>query len=139
MKIEESFGVIPLKKRNKEWYVFLVHHQKGFWAFPKGHAELQETSQEAAARELKEETNLEIVDWLDFPPFVEKYWFTHQGEKVSKTVTYFGALVKGKVIIQLEELAGGQWIKLEKASLLITYPESREVCKQLISFLSSIH
>ena len=91
---DESFGVIPLRKGQKHWEVFLIQHNRsGYWGFPKGHAEEGETPQEAAFRELKEETNLELVHLLQKEPLMEQYTFMMDGLRVFKRVSYFIAEV----------------------------------------------
>ena len=57
---DASFGVIPFKKIKGVWHVFLICHHDGHWGFPKGHPEGEETSIQAAERELFEETGLKI-------------------------------------------------------------------------------
>ncbi len=65
MEKDESFGIVPLRRNANAWQVFLIQHKHGrHWGFPKGHAESGEMPEDAAARELKEETNLEITAFL---------------------------------------------------------------------------
>ena len=55
--------------------ILMVHptNQKDFWDFPKGRRELEETSQEAAIREVKEETSIcineddKLIDFGEHP------------------------------------------------------------------------
>ena len=55
-------GVLPIKSGN----VFLLRRgiqpRLGAWTFPSGFMELNETAEEAAVRETKEETNLEVAN-----------------------------------------------------------------------------
>ncbi len=125
------YGVIPL--RGKE--VFLVRHQKGHWAFPKGHADDGEEPLQTALRELKEETGLAIKQLLE-PTFVERYDYEESGALYHKTVTYFLAEVEGEPTLQEAEIAEGQWLSLEDAKKVATYPETQKVCQELMKFLS---
>jgi bis(5'-nucleosidyl)-tetraphosphatase len=134
IKKEHSYGVIPLKKE-KGWKTLLVKHGAGHWAFPKGHPEGGEKPLETAARELKEETALEIVTFLPLPPFEEHYFFTAQGQKIEKWVTYFAAVVKGEVILQDSELEEYKWVTLSEAVKLITFAEGKRIGEKLKQYL----
>ncbi len=135
VKRETSYGVIPLQRRGRGWRVLMVFHEKGFWAFPKGHADRGEEGQCAAERELREETGLLIDRYLDIPPFEEHYFFRHQGTVISKTVFYWVALVKGRIQLQESEIADSRWVALKKADELATFPQAKELCRQLQSFM----
>lgn len=139
MKYEESFGIIPLRKHEGAWEVFLIQHNKGhYWGFPKGHAEDDETPIEAAFRELKEETNLEPVDCLRIDPFIEHYQFSIKGERISKRVSYFAAEVTGDVILQSIEIQNGIWVPFEQALEKITHTEGKSILCQVATILPKI-
>lgn len=132
MKKEESFGVIPLSKQNGRWLVFLIQHAKGrYWGFPKGHGEEGETPQESAIRELKEETNLDLVHFIDTPPIVEEYWFQLKGERVHKRVVYFVAIVEGTISLQKEEIQDGAWVGFPETFDIATHPEAKTILNQV--------
>lgn len=133
---ENSFGVIPLKyTKSHGWEMLLIQHHAGHWAFPKGHADGNETPQEAASRELSEETGLSIKRFLSETPLEEHYFFTFQGQKISKTVQYFIAEVTGRVKIQEAEIKDSHWFPLEKVMEHITFPEGKRLCHQVQQFL----
>lgn len=139
MKFEESFGVIPLIKKSGCWEVFLIQHNRGgYWGFPKGHAEAKETPEEAAFRELKEETNLELVHCLRKEPFVEQYQFQIDGKRVYKKVSYFAAEVSGSVKLQPQEIQDGVWVPLPQALEKITHAEGKSILAQVVKILPKI-
>lgn len=52
-----SYGIIPFWRDQQDMIRFLLIYQKeGFWGFPKGHKEGNESDIDAAKRELQEET-----------------------------------------------------------------------------------
>src|SRR4051794_22397561 len=57
------------------------------WTFPKGHIEKDETPEQAALREVEEETGFrcEIVGPLE----KVQYWFKRDGQLTKKTVAWF--------------------------------------------------
>ncbi|MFA6915743.1 MAG: NUDIX domain-containing protein [Parachlamydiales bacterium] len=133
MKTETSFGIIPLQLREGEWFVLLVQLLSGnHWSFPKGHPNPLETPQQTAERELFEETNLHISEWLNIPPLSESYLHN----SIPKTVTYYPAIVKGDVITQPSEISNHIWVLLSAAHQILTYNPSQQLAIQLNSILS---
>jgi len=136
---DESFGIVPLSRARGHWEVFLIQHRHGrYWGFPKGHAENQETSEEAAARELKEETNLEVVRFLQKEPFMEQYQFTLDGRRISKRVFYFIAEVEGEVELQKEEIQDGIWVRFSEAHDKLTHQEGKTILAQVAKILPNV-
>jgi 8-oxo-dGTP pyrophosphatase MutT (NUDIX family) len=136
VKYEESFGVIPLSKKSGSWEVFLIQHNRGhYWGFPKGHAEAGETNEEAACRELKEETHLDVVRFMQSEPFVEQYQFLVEGKKISKRVSYFAAEVSGDVQLQLKEIQDGIWLPILTALDKVTHREGKSILSQVAKIL----
>ena len=128
MDQDESFGIIPLTKQSGFWEVFLVQHKHGrYWGFPKGHAEKGETPEQAALRELKEETNLEVERFLQEQPLTESYRFTVGPRRVFKKVFYYIAEVYGQVQLQKNEIQNGQWVRFPEAIAQVTHPEAKSI------------
>lgn len=139
MRQDESFGVIPLSKERGQWEVFLIQHNRsGYWGFPKGHAESNETPQEAAFRELKEETNLELIHLLQQEPLMEQYTFMMEGRKVFKRVFYFIAEVGGTIELQKKEIHDGKWVFLSEALAQVTHQEGRTLLAQVEKLIPKI-
>jgi 8-oxo-dGTP pyrophosphatase MutT (NUDIX family) len=138
MKKDNSFGIVPLSLHEGRWKVLLIQHHAGHWAFPKGHADRGESPKQTAARELQEETGLTILRYLSPDPMKESYIFTFQGQRISKTVEYFLALVEGEVVIQENEIKASQWLSLLDAHSNITFKEGKLVCLQVNEFLKTL-
>lgn len=136
---ERSYGIIPLQCQSGEWRVLLIQHHAGHWSFPKGHPENGELPQQAAERELLEETGLVVQAILSVEPFSEKYQFNRKGGLVVKTAEYFPALVTGTVVIQSSEIKNSQWLSLEKAVDLITFQEGKEISKRVLEFIKRLN
>jgi bis(5'-nucleosidyl)-tetraphosphatase len=133
---DQSYGIIPLSQDEKRWKVFLILHKEGnHWGFPKGHRHENESALEAAIRELKEETGLEIVRVLDEAPLTEQYRFRRKGQLVIKTVFYFPAMVAGNFQLQQEEIREGRWFTFEEAIKQLTFKEGRSICMHLMKIL----
>ena len=87
MIFEKSCGAIVYTVENGIIKYLLVEENSGFHSFPKGHVENDETEEQTAIREIKEETDLEVDLITDFR-VCEQY---NPAEKPSftKQVVYF--------------------------------------------------
>ncbi len=136
---DQSYGVIPLSYRQDHWEVFLIQHRLGrHWGFPKGHAESNETPQQAGCRELKEETNLDLVRFLQVEPLLEQYQFVLDKRRVFKRVFYFVAEVSGEIILQKKEIVDGIWLPITTAYEQLSHPEGRAILSQVEKILANI-
>ncbi|MDP1880882.1 MAG: NUDIX domain-containing protein [Parachlamydiaceae bacterium] len=135
MKHDYSYGIIPLRYLHDKWEVFLVQHHAGHWAFPKGHAEKDETPSETAERELIEETGLTVVRYITQIPFEETYFFTHQHERIHKKVFYFVAIVQGDFKLQELEIKNGQWLSFSDAFKTVTFSQAKSLCQKVQDLL----
>jgi 8-oxo-dGTP pyrophosphatase MutT (NUDIX family) len=136
---EESFGIIPLSKKEGQWHVFLIQHRAGrYWGFPKGHAEPNETPLQAALRELKEETSLECITLMRETPLEEQYYFQVEGKRIFKRVAYFVAEVSGEVVLQKEEINDGIWVPFPEAIDKVTHLEGKSILTEVRKMLLKI-
>ncbi len=134
-----SCGIIPLSKKSGEWKVFLIHHRgyEQYWSCPKGHLESNETNQEAARRELKEETGLNVLAFLNKAPLLEEFYWFKGNERVLKRVLFFVCEVEGEIHLQNEEIAGGEWFSLPQAVEQVKHPEGKATIRQAEHILRS--
>jgi 8-oxo-dGTP pyrophosphatase MutT (NUDIX family) len=128
---DESYGIVPLRKKSGQWEVFLVKHRQGHWAMPKGHKEEGEGPYDAAVRELFEETNLTVVRLLSDELIEEKYTFKQDNTLIFKTVKYFVAEVAGSEKIQLDELKDGKWAHFHEAEKLVTFQQAKNILQKV--------
>ncbi len=138
MRRDFSYGIIPLQVQEGLWQMLLIQHHAGHWAFPKGHPDPGESPQQSAERELWEETGLTLERYLSLEPFIENYYFSHQGHRIHKTVAYFLALVKGDVVIQEREIRASQWFSLSEGYQRMTFKEGKRICIQVTEFLKTL-
>ncbi len=132
MHIDETFGIIPLRKVTAQWEVYLIQHRTLYWGFPKGHPEPGETPHATAVRELKEETGLTLVRFLLGETLLEEFFFEKAGRKILKKVYYFLAEVTGQAqIIDEKEIVSGTWVPVARVSSIMTHASGKALGKTI--------
>lgn len=129
---EKSCGAIVCKIQDGDIYTLVIRQNDGHWGFPKGHVEDQETEQETARREVREETGVKIR-FID--GFREE---THYSPRpgVQKDVVYFMANPDGgKLCAQEEEISELHWVRLVDAAALLTYDNDANLLRKAVRFL----
>ncbi len=141
-KVRSSYsaGAIPVSCQSGLWSVFLIAHRgyEAYWGCPKGHVEPGETDQEAARRELKEETNLEISRFLSKTPIIEEFTYLKQGKPTFKRILFFLVEATGIPLLQKEEIAAGKWFPLADAIERVIHPEGKATLRQVQEVLMAM-
>jgi ADP-ribose pyrophosphatase YjhB (NUDIX family) len=94
------------------------------WSLPKGHIEDGETAEQAALREVREETGIagEIVAELG----VIDFWFVAEGRRIHKTVRhYLMRRVGGELSDADYEVDEVAWVPLPDIRGQLAYPDER--------------
>lgn len=139
MRRDFSAGGIVIKKLNNSVQILLIQspgkdRKNEYWGFPKGHLEEGETSQQAAEREVLEETGVtaEVVEKIDDT----KYFFVWEGERVFKTVSFFlMRYLNGEVKFQSSELIGADWFDIETAMEKLTFKNDKKLLEKAIGLI----
>ena len=99
---------------------------------PKGHLDGDETPEQAARREVAEETGVqaELVSELGDV----RYRYERRGRRVAKVVRfYLFRYLSGDVADHDHEIEEARWIPLEQAVRELTYPGEREMVQRALS------
>ena len=134
---DTSFGIIPIWDNDDTRLFFLVRSMKTQeWTFPKGYKNDGETDEQAALRELAEETGLHNVSVIPNLSFVDSYDFERDGAKIYKKVTYFPALVKNPAVkIDQVEIDDFKWTTCEEALVIISFESPKKILGELVEKL----
>jgi 8-oxo-dGTP pyrophosphatase MutT (NUDIX family) len=103
--------------------------EEKWWGFPKGHLEAGESNEQAAVREVEEETGIksEIIQKIGH----SKYTLTKNGEKIFKVVTIFlMEYISGELNAQIEEVSNVIWLPYEEALKKLSFPKDKELLKK---------
>lgn len=101
-------------------------HERLLWSLPKGHIEEGESPEQAAIREVAEETGIksEITRSLG----VIDFWFMASGKRIHKTVHHFlFTEVGGRLAPQVTEVDDVAWFPLEEIASRLAYPDERKL------------
>jgi len=131
---EKSCGAVVWKKTDRGLLYLVEHMIQGHTSLPKGHVEGQETEEETAIREIREETNLEVELDTGFREVIS--YSPYPGCR--KDVVFFTArALDGPQIPQESEVKALSWLPYEKARKALSYPSDREILDKARIFLSN--
>ena len=135
---ERSAGVLVFRE-TVERVEFLLLDYGRHWDYPKGHLEAGEDDETAARRELREETGIADVDFIDgFSKEIGYHFRSSRKGLVQKTVIFFlGRLPgddSGEVSLS-EEHVGYTWEPLDQALDLLTFDNAKSVLAAAASHL----
>lgn len=116
--MEYTAGGLVYRKNQGSIDVLLIKDRFGKVSLPKGHLEGTETTEEAALREIKEETGI-TGNIVGSPLGIIQYDFTNSvGEAGQKQVIYFLVeAVTDLVNVQVEEIVDVLWLPIEEAAI----------------------
>lgn len=138
MKQMYSAGIITYVQINDQPLYLLLHYTAGHWDLPKGTMEPNETKQEAALRELQEETGLNAL--ID-PSFYEEigYTFTnYDGKLTQKTVYFFIGKSASTHVILSHEHIDFAWLPYKNALMQLTYDNAKALLTKAHKHITSI-
>lgn len=96
------------------------------WSLPKGHIEVGETPEQAALREVMEETGIESQ--ISRPLGVIDFWFMAGGKRIHKTVHhYLFREIGGILAPQVSEVDEVAWFPLHEIIEHLAYPDEKKL------------
>ncbi len=107
------------------------------WSLPKGHLEAGETAQDAAVREVEEETG--IRGRILAPLGSIDFWFVAEGKRIHKTVHHFLLeAVGGELCADDAEVVDVQWVDLSKVGSRLAYADERRLLDAVPDLLADV-
>jgi 8-oxo-dGTP diphosphatase len=140
-KTQISAGGVAYRRRNGRVQVALISvGTNPRWQLPKGLMDNGEKTEEAAQREVREETGLEttlekLIDKIE-------YWYfaTEKGSRVRyHKFVYFYLLkyVKGDVRNHDNEVNEARWYEIEKAAEVLAFDSEKKVVRKAVELLGA--
>ena len=133
MKFEFSAGGVVFKKNGDQVHVLVAQHsQHHGWVFPKGligDTKENESKEETAVREVKEETGIYAKIVQSLQPVT--YWYQFDGQKIKKTAFYYLMdFVSGDIAEHDDEMENVEWLSPDKVEKRLTYPSDKKVWEE---------
>ena len=137
MKKEESAGIVVYRQdpETKKLYYLLLHYIGGHWDFPKGKIEDGESLEQAAEREVFEETGLHVTPIKSFSDSISYYFRNGQGIIVDKKVTFFVGETTGFQVTISSEHKGYEWMEIGPALNRLTYNNAQKLLGMANQFI----
>ena len=133
-----SAGAIILREVQGELKIALAQHQRTDknWVLPKGHVEAGETIEEAALREIHEETGLDNVQLIKHLGSFIRESIKSNGDVVQKTIHFFLAYAlnnnQSPAPTDLSFTEVG-WFRPEEAIELVPYESDQDFLREQLA------
>ncbi len=127
-------GVVVRRLADRIQVALVGNSQRDTWYLPKGGLDKGETIEQAAVREVMEETGLDVR--VVGPVKAIFYWFNARGARVHKTVHYFLMEATGGDFSRRDtENDRAAWFDLEDALSAMSYSNEVEVVREATASL----
>jgi 8-oxo-dGTP pyrophosphatase MutT (NUDIX family) len=139
---EVSAGGFVISKSDPNLVALMARFNRGGkleWCIPKGHLEQNETSEQAALREVFEETGLEaeIISQLG----EVNYQFIQDGSKISKTVhVYLMQQTGGELTFENDphkEASELEWVQVSELLARLSHGNEKRIAKMAIELIEA--
>lgn len=139
MPKEKSCGAIIFKRQKEGIKYLLLHYEAGHWDLPKGHQEKNEKEEQTALREIKEETGIEEIEFVDGFRETISYYYKRGEEAIFKEVVFFLAQSAAEEVTLSKEHIGYAWMSYEHAFKKLNFNNAKELLKKADEFLNKSH
>jgi bis(5'-nucleosidyl)-tetraphosphatase len=138
MLLERSAGAVLFSiKYSRNVFFLLLRYSAGHWDFPKGNIEDGEDEVQAACREIREETGIENVIFLEgFNKKVEYNYRRHRNV-IHKEVVFFLAKTDSQRVILSNEHIAYSWTDFDSALAKLTYMTAKDILVKAQDYLKS--
>lgn len=148
---ETSAGAVVFRVSPRGTRQFLLlQYRAGHWEFPRGHIEKGETEEQAARREIREETGLTDVRMVSGVRATMQFGYVARGEEyrsrkrekacaaVWKRVIFLAAQVPADVVVRIShEHTDYRWADYGQAMDTLTFRNARGVLSRIVRDLDA--
>lgn len=128
---ERSAGAVLFNETDSGKIFLLLNYPSGHWDFVKGNIEKGESLQQTVIREIREETGITDVEFIDgFEDRIE-YHYQRDGDLVHKEVVFFLAKTKTIDVKISHEHLGFVWLNFDDALKKVTYKNAKDIMNKV--------
>ncbi|MFZ1077084.1 MAG: NUDIX domain-containing protein [Nitrosotalea sp.] len=128
---ERSAGAILYRESPSGKLYLLLNYPSGHWDFVKGNIEKGETFKQTTLREIREETGITDVSFVEGFQNKVEYHYQRDGELVHKEVVFFLAKTATEHVEISYEHLGFIWLKFNDALKKLTYKTAQSMLKKV--------
>ncbi len=137
MTYEVSSGAVVFTREGGGLHYVIVRSLEGYYGFPKGHIEGTETEEEAAIREIREETGLSVRLVPGFRT-TDEHNIPDKPDVMKRIIYFLGEYEGQEIRYQREELLEAPLLSYEEAMERFQFESSRRILKEANDFLLAL-
>ena len=137
MTYEVSSGAVVFTREGGSLRYVIVRSLEGYYGFPKGHIEGTETEEEAASREIREETGLSVRLVPGFRT-MDEHSIPDKPDVMKRIIYFLGEYEGQEICFQKEELLEALLLSYEDAMERFQFESSRRILKEANDFLLAL-
>ena len=136
MKKEKSCGAIIFKKENGIIKYLILHMGLGHNSLCKGHVENNESEEETAYREIKEETSLDVKIDTNFRKIIT---YSPKEDVIKDVVFFVAEVISNNIPIDNhdDEVLSFEWLDINEAIERLTFESDKSTLKEANSYIIS--
>lgn len=135
MKYEISCGAVVYTRKNDNILYVIVKSTEGYFGFPKGHMEKNETEEQTAIREIFEETGLKVNIIPGFKT-INEYPIPHKEGAIKRVIYFLAEYDNQNIRYQKDELLGAYLMTYEEAISLFQFDNLKKVFDKARDFIT---
>lgn len=133
---EKSCGLVVFRKENGENLFLVLKYPGGHYDFPKGHVEIEDSSERATAlRELEEETGIKNLRFVEGYREEISYIYNRKNKLSNKQVIFFLGETNEKAVKISHEHLHYYWLPYDDALEKLTFENAKSLLKSAKSLL----
>lgn len=134
MEYEVSSGAVVFTRKDNNTYFVIVKSLEGFYGFPKGHVEGNETEEETALREINEEIGIRPQILAGFKT-IDEHQIPNKKNVIKKIIYFVAEYYNQQLSYQEDELEGAYLMTYEEAMNVFQFESSKRILNEAKEFI----